>query len=431
MPFDEEVRALLTKKDRFDETYRMYRKDETGPYCWIPRGLINRSLVQHDHRVSNKIDGWTPIKPPLNVEQKQVIQKSLDLLIAEQDHIIEAPTGFGKTYVGASIACQLGQQTLVVVTKNDLSAEWHRTFKHLIGLPQEQIGHVQQNKLAYEGRRITTAMIQTLLAREYPPEFYSAFGLVVFDEVHRLGAEHFSRVCQLFPSRYRLGLSATPKRSDDRQGLFQAHIGPVLVRGTSVPMTPKVLVKKTGFRLPQEPRQDDDGIWKKMPMLVTPGKMMNVIDAMAKSDQRNGEIAEFVFQAYTAGRAHTVVMAETLDHLNRLFHAIVAKGVPGEHIGFYHGQQKAYEQALGKTKRVVLCTYGYTSEGTNVPAWDTLVMASPRSNIKQPVGRVLRFLEGKRKPVVLDLVDDHPTLKSFHFARLKTYYELKAEVVEV
>lgn len=430
VPFTEEVKDLLTHKDKFEEEYRMFRH-EGGPYCWVPRGLVNRGNVQHDHRVDRPCPQLIAHAPPIDQDQRQVIDKSVALLKAGQDHIVEAPTGFGKTYVGSAISCLLGQKTLVVVTKNDLSAEWHRTFKHLIGLPEAEIGHVQQNTLKYADRRIVTAMIHTLISREYPQEFYQAFGLVIFDEVHRLGSQHFAQVCSMFPSKHRLGLSATTNRSDGRQRLFHAHIGPVLVKGMNIPMSPKVLVKRTGYKLPLEARRDDDGIWKKLPMLVTPGRMMNVVEAMAADPVRNGEIAAFVAQAYAAGRAHTVVMAETLDHLQRLFHTIVAKGVPGQDIGFYHGQLKPYEQALGKTKRVVLCTYGYTSEGTNVPAWDTLVMATPRANVKQPVGRVIRKIEGKRTPIVLDLVDANPTLNSFYFARLKTYYELKAEVVEV
>jgi len=88
--------------------------------------------------------------------------------------------------------------------------------------------------------------------------------------------------------------------------------------------------------------------------------------------------------------------------------------------------------SLTKTCRIVLATYQMCSTGTDVPHWDTLVMATPRADVKQSVGRVLRQMAGKKEPVILDLVDKNQIFQSFHQARVKTYYQLGVtDVVQV
>jgi superfamily II DNA or RNA helicase len=433
VPFNHELKELLTKTDKFGEDFALYQHKVGQPNALVARGLASRATAEFDHTILKPVAQSIAVVGPRNAEQAEVITKSLDLLKNNVDHIVEAPTGFGKTYVGASVAGQLGQATLIVVTKNDLVQPWKTTLTNLLGVDPKEIGHVQQNKCKFEGCKFVVAMIQSLVCREYPQEFYDAFGLVIFDEVHRLGAEYFAQACGLFRARHRLGLSATPTRKDGRTKLFEAHIGPVMVKGTWVPMSPKILVKKTGWKVPKVPRRDENGQWKSMPMEVIPGRMANVYKAIAADVERNRTIADMAAQAVQSGR-YVLILSDLLEgHLNPLFHYVVEAGVPGELIGFYHGTAKKpeLERAKSKKVRVVLATYHMTSEGTDVPHWDTLIMATPRSDVKQSIGRVLRTAEDKKQPVVFDLRDDHAVLEGFYFSRLKQYYSVGGTIVEV
>lgn len=433
VPLTPEVKDMLTRVNKYGEEYLMYRQDTpNSPNAWVPRGLVNRQATENLHLSTAPCEQTMAKKPPQTEDQAGCIKQSLALLKAQTDHVLEAPTGWGKTYAGIAISGALGQRTLIIVTKNDLIKGWKDTLVHLFGVDPNDIGHVQQNQCKYKDCRFVIAMIHSLVCREYEPEFYTYFGITIFDEVHRLGAEYFAQVCAKFPSNSRLGLSATPKRSDGKERLFEAHIGPVMVKGLWVPMKPKILVKQTGWKVPVVNQRDDmDGVWKKMPMTITPGRMMAVTKAICASNERNEEIAQFVAAAFKAGR-HVVVMSDLIDdHLKPLFHHIVAAGVSGEEIGFYHGQIKKDQLEVTKSKKVVLATYAMCSEGTNVPHWDTLVLATPRSNVKQAIGRILRFVEGKKQPTVLDLVDNHPMLKTFYYSRLKQYYSVGGETVDV
>lgn len=430
VPWSLELKDLLTKMDRFGEKYALYDYT-TGPYAQVPRRLVSHMTPEFDYRVTRApLPQLIALKGPRMAEQAKVINDSVTLFKKGIDHVVEAPTGFGKTYVGCSVANELRQPTLVIVTKNDLVKGWRDTAQHLIGVPPDQIGHVQQDTEKWVGCRIVTAMIHTLVERQYDPQFYDNFGLVIFDECHRLGAEYFVNACKLFPAAHRLGLSATTDRSDGKWDMVEAHIGPVMVKGTWVPMKPKILVKKTGVKLPMASKKTADG-WVKAPMEVVPGRMAPVTKFLAEHVARNREIAEFTKAAYDADR-HVLILSDLIDgHLRKLFHYLIEVGIPAEEIGYYIGGMKEHELAVTKKKRVVLATYMMVGEGTDVPHWDSLCMATPRSNIRQAVGRVLRLLPDKKQPVVLDLVDDNGVLMNFHYSRLKQYYGIGAEVVNL
>lgn len=60
-----------------------------------------------------------------------------------------------------------------------------------------------------------------------------------------------------------------------------------------------------------------------------------------------------------------------------------------------------------RTKRILIATYQLTKEGFDVPSLNTLVMATPRPDIDQIVGRILRVEKSSRKiqPLIVDIVD--------------------------
>jgi superfamily II DNA or RNA helicase len=59
------------------------------------------------------------------------------------------------------------------------------------------------------------------------------------------------------------------------------------------------------------------------------------------------------------------------------------------------------------TKTVLIATYSMCKEGFDVPTLNTLVMATPRPDIDQIVGRILRVEKSKRTvhPLIVDIVD--------------------------
>jgi superfamily II DNA or RNA helicase len=273
-------------------------------------------------------------------------------------------------------------------------------------------------------------MVQSLIIPErYPDAMYRYFGLLILDEVHQMAAECFVRSCQMFPAKYRLGFSATPNRQDGKTKLLHWHIGPTMVVGKIVAMTPKVLVRQTGWHIPTK-RKLIGNAWQHIPIPHAPGRMTLVTKALASNDPRNLESINFIKQAYDKDR-RILIMSDLIGHLQRLFQMLTGAGIPGHEIGYYIGGMKKTELSSTKQRRVVLATYQMCSTGTDCPVWDTLVMVTPRANVKQSIGRVLRAADGKRQPVILDLVDANSIFQSFHLSRVKQYHSIGAEIVRV
>ena len=90
------------------------------------------------------------------------------------------------------------------------------------------------------------------------------------------------------------------------------------------------------------------------------------------------------------------------------------------------------ETALEKsaTKPLIYGTYAMASEGMNIPALDTLILASPKSDIVQSCGRILRTRPEDRinVPLVIDVVDRFPSLERQYNKRKEFYKEYKYEV---
>ena len=183
-------------------------------------------------------------------------------------------------------------------------------------------------------------------------------------------------------------------------------------------MKPKILVEHTGWKAPSWMTNMD------------PGRMMPVYSAMGKDNDRNTKIIGFVKQAYAAGRT-VVLMSDIISHLKALSNLAINSGIDPEDIGFYTGEVTKALLKPNANKRVVLATYGMCGEGTDYPQWDTLVMVTPRANIKQPLGRILRTKPGKKQPVCLDLIDSGSIFKGFYYRRLKQYHEVGGEVVTI
>lgn len=421
------IESYFTKVAKYGEPMPMCKK--VGNTLWIPRELLTAG--GEDHRVKYSSIAIDCNFTPRNDEQKPLAEKSVALLTQGYNHVFEAPTGWGKTVVGGLIACKLGQPTLVVVTKQDLMEAWEDAFINVLGISPSKVGKVQQDECAWKGKQFVIGMLHSLIIPDrYPQVMYDHFGMVIFDEVHLMPTECFEEVCWKFPAYYRLGFSATPERSDGREELITAHIGKTMVKGTLVPMKPKVLVRQTGWRIPEH-KAWVGGVTVYKPIPHSPGRMMLVSKAQAASQERNLIITLFVKAAYEAGR-NVLIMSDMKEyHLDRLFQMFASYGISGADIGYYVGGMSKIERGISSKKKVVLATYKMCSTGTNVPHWDTLVMATPRANIKQIIGRVMRFVEAKKQPVILDLVDGNSIFKNFFQSRLKQYYSVGAEIVKV
>ena len=207
------------------------------------------------------------------------------------------------------------------------------------------------------------------------------------------------------PAKLRLGLSATPDRKDGREGVIHAHIGPVRVKSEAAPMTPRVITRKSPWQVPMTKITDKKtGKASVGPVPHSPGKCGHIINMLAKHHARNTLLSKFIFTAFQKGR-HILVQSDRIEHLEALASMAMAYGIHPSKVGFYARGLSKGEREVVKTKQLIFATYQMTAEATDIPRLDTLVMATPKSDVRQIVGRILRPHKDKAEPLVLDIID--------------------------
>jgi superfamily II DNA or RNA helicase len=418
--------AKFTVKSRYDEILKLYTV--AGGHIFLPRGVCPMGVK--DNRAKGPVVKFDLDFTSRGDEQTRVIDEAVALLKADKSFILQAYTGFGKTIITMPIIAAIGTTTLVVVSKEDLIENWRQAIHKHLKLPLNQIGFIRQDKFDVAGKTVVIGFLHSLaIENRYPSWINDYFGFTIFDECHRLGAETFSRVASLFNSKLRMGLSATPERKDGKEVVFYAHIGPVRVRTVEKPMKPKVLRYITNWQCPRVVRKDKNGQAKVVKLPHTAGRSGHVLQKLANDKERNEFICTLIKTAHTKER-NLVVFSDLRDHLDQM-QVMVRKlhGIPGADIGFYVGGMSKHDLDKSSARPIIFATYQMMGEGTNIPWLDAALLATPRSDVEQIVGRILREYPDKKQPVVFDLVDlDSPIFKAYSFARSKLYMKLGAEV---
>jgi superfamily II DNA or RNA helicase len=98
-----------------------------------------------------------------------------------------------------------------------------------------------------------------------------------------------------------------------------------------------------------------------------------------------------------------------------MIESLILASAPTTTISYYIGGMKDAEREAGAaTAQVLLASYAMASEAMNIKTLNTVVLASPRKNVEQSTGRILRVRPDQRQvhPVIVDIVDVHTMYRS-------------------
>ena len=391
-PYSVKLERLMRFTSRFGEEVSLCRADLDAKQLFLPRALC--PIGVSDERVAGDVVKF-PADPKPRDYQTQLFKETEDFLAVGQSGVVSAFTGWGKTLLGYHAAYVTGRKTLVVTTKDDIYKQWIEGAKEFLQLPAHLIGEIRGDKCEVQGTDFCVAMIHSLSKDgKYPEWITKGFGLIIFDEVHRLPAEQFSVVADMFPALLRLGLSATPYRADGKELLIQAHIGPLRAKTETQLMVPKVLRFHSAWQCPRRLMINTATNEREVTRIPhEPGKTTHIEKMIAADNVRNHMVARLIKQAADKGRK-IAVFSTLIEHLKAIHRACLkVEGMSGRRMGFYVGATTKADKQLrerAKVKDVVFATYSMMSEGTDIPWLDTCILAMPRSAVTQPIGRIRR-----------------------------------------
>jgi hypothetical protein len=454
--FSDGLRNRLTveayRLDGTSETVAAYRTDRPG-YVGLPRvfGLKSISFGQYVDKTTRGRDVSFVKEVKLRDYQIGFVHGLEEAATTRHDFIAQAATGKGKTVCALALIQRLGRNAVVVVDQENLLTQWIDRCKEHLGLTEAQIGIVQGPKLSYEDKPITICMMQTLVRRQLPEQFYQHFGIAIFDECHTTGAPTFSRVLMRFAAGVRFGLSATPERRDDLRRIISWNLGSIDVRLEDKPQQSSVYI------------MESDGVYS---WRVNNSKMTGrFVNEVADDGKRNRQIVDAVRWLYNSGR-DILVIGDRVEHLCSLLALAEASGLPRTDLGLYAKSKTVFQyekdpkpprrpphwekgtdytpirlalvqktipkkqlEEVKKKARVIFATYGIMAKGVDIPRLSGGVDATPRSEATQVHGRILRTDPGKLRPIWVTLADVNSFRSLYQLSnRLSDYVSSNAEL---
>jgi superfamily II DNA or RNA helicase len=324
--------------------------------------------------------------------------------------LLDVDPGKGKTVMALKVIERLAVKTLVVVHKSFLTNQWKERIEQF--LPGARVGTIQGQVFDIENKDIVIGMVQSLSMKEYPQNAFESFGLTVFDECHHMGAEVFSRCMMKLMTTYTLGLSGTMQRKDGLSKVFKMFLGDV-VHKEKAESEHGVLVKGIKYVVDDDEFNEVEYDYRGNP------KFSTMISKLCNYNRRSEFIVEVVIKELQHNPDQQImILAHNKSLLQYLFKAIEYKKVAT--VGYYLGGMKEVDLKSSESKKIVIATYAMASEGLDIKTLTTLIMATPKTDVCQSVGRILRTKH--TTPVVIDIIDAHDLFIN-QWQKRKAYYK--------
>ena len=323
--------------------------------------------------------------------------------------LLDLPCGFGKTSLSLYILSKLRKKTLVLVHKEFLFNQWIERIQQF--LPGARIGKIQGPVIDIENKDIVLGMIQSISMKEYDPEVFSSFGLTIIDEVHHISSEVFSNTLFKLVTKYMLGLSATMTRKDGTTKVFKMFLGDIVFKETRK-QEHDVMVRSIEYKVADEEFNNVVYDFRGNPQFSTMiGKLCNY---SRRSEFILGVLADMLKEN---PNQQIMILGQYKSILKYLYDAISSRDIAP--VGYYIGGMKEAALKESETKKVIIATYAMAAEGLDIKTLTTLIMVTPKTDIEQSVGRILRVKHGS--PVVVDIVDKHDIFQKQWYKRCAFY----------
>ena len=356
----------------------------------------------------------------LRERQVEPVEKTIRALETSQGGVMSLYCGFGKTTCSLKVSCHFKKKTIILVHTTALLEQWKERIEQFV--TNASVGVLQRDKIDVTGRSHVIALMQSVSRRNYPRELLDSFGLMIVDEAHHVCAAQLSRCVTKVGCKLRLGLSATPFRKDGMTQFLFDSIGPICARVDRE--YEKVLVDVVYVT-----SGPSEMVYMKRKGRQSPNiaKMINNLCDVHDPDGefRTELVIETIVNALAEDR-HVIVLSDRRNHL-KVMGSMLAK-TAGVEVGFMVGGIKPEDIEAISARRVIMATYAYCSEGLDIPSLDTCVFATPRSDIVQCCGRILRYHPSKQVPRVIDFVDDSVVFQGQARKRNRYYSKLCADV---
>jgi superfamily II DNA or RNA helicase len=360
-----------------------------------PRDYPNYKFGFVDLRPEFQRVRFNDLVKPRNEEQLSAWKA----LASNDNGILNLGCGKGKTKLALKKVAQRGTPTLVIVPDGGILSQWKESIygnkeKGLApGLEFDgELGLIQGPVFNW-AKPITLALVTTLALRirdgVIPEELFRYFGLIVYDEVHQIGAPMFSLTAAPFYGD-RIGLTATVQREDGLDPIYRYHIGEPFYSDLKQDLVPRIYFQQTPSNL-------NYGAAK-----VNGITNISILRTMLGRDLAGNTFRYYEIQRALKEGRKILCLSHSKDQL-RLFHAMF----PGSGL-LISETEKDQRMDILRSSQICFAIARLGSTGVDDDALDTLYWLTPfrsRISLQQSMGRIQRAKAGKKQPVMVVFED--------------------------
>jgi len=414
------VRPIVHGSNVLPPAFKVYRESENT--FRVPRhfgyskfGKPNKNIIPDGVHIDCKFSGTLKIE----TNQPEAVDETIKSLKKTGGGVLSLAPGFGKTTCALYIVSFLQVKTLIIVHKEFLMNQWRERIQQF--LPDAKIGIIRQDKVDIHGKDICIAMLQSLSVKSYPKGCFDSFGFTVIDETHHICSRVFSQALYQVCTKYTLGLSATPERKDGLTKVLNWFVGDVcfsIQRENKGNVTAQIV----DFKWPKEfvvPTNVNGQI-------NSPG----LINIVAACQERNKIIIDLLIKNLNIGRK-IIVLSDRRQHCFDLLEQTKISTNNAFTYGLYLGQMKENELKHSETCQAIFGTFSLAHEGLDIPTLDTLILSTPKTDVVQSCGRIMREsnIVKEHEPLIIDIVDNIGSLKNQARKRNKWYQETGFNII--
>jgi superfamily II DNA or RNA helicase len=326
------------------------------------------------------------------------------------------------TVISLNIACHFKLKTLIIVHKTFLLNQWKERIEQFTNA---SIGILQRDKIDYK-KDFVIGMLQSIAKDKYPEKYFKKFGLVIFDEAHHAPSQYFSKALPMISCKKTLALSATPERNDKMEKVLYWYFGDVIHKAEKKKNN-KVIVQLIDYKL-------NNKNFKEFKLGFTGDvNKPKTITNLTTIKERNLFIVQTIKDLFDNPERNILILSDRVEHLNTLYQLLTIhikfqnKDEPD--MGYYIGKLKQKELDKSATKRIILATYGMAAEALDIPQLNTLILSTPRSDVEQAVGRILRKQDYHLEPIIIDIVDSLKSCSNQSNHRKKLYRKMHFNIL--
>jgi len=398
------------------ETYRLYKADDNKKFVRIPKFALGslKELAKTNKVIMDNPDIEIDIQLKwdfqYNDSQNKTLADACTMLLDEYGAVIVADPGEGKTLMAIGIICFIKRKTLILVHKDFLVNQWRDALLKHTNLKKEEIGLIKAGKFK-DGKVVIGTQQSLMRGTVISSEVNKLFSFKIQDETHRIGATMFLRSYTRFNTKYCLGLSATPDREDGLEELYFLHTSNNLIMHSA-----SRNIKASYYRLVYASGKSWIGYHSYMPYRI------QVLKNLLADETRNNMIMKVIVICMSQNRKVLLIgeyvkkLFEFMHHLQQQFpnykvvrffgNPALTKKDRREGVSYEKYKDPNAEELLAAN--IIVATYKKAMEGIDIPNLDTVVGLTPLASkvgLKQVIGRAERKYDGKKSPLVIDVVD--------------------------